>query len=352
MTKVVRQAFANYGVPLSEIASELPVPRGTEVLVRVGHCGVCHSDLHLHDGYFDLGAGKKLNLAGGQPLPFTLGHEVEGTIEATGLEAKEAKPGRRVVVYPWIGCGTCALCVRGDEHLCAKPRQIGIQVDGGYASHVLVPHPRYLLDYDPIPPAVAGTYMCSGVTAYSSIAKLGRTPEHAPVLLVGLGGVGLMALAFLLARTKHPPIVADIDEKKRALALQRGAAAAFDPSDPGARKGVFAAAGGGVAAAVDFAGTETSVAFALGALGKGGRLVIAGLIGGQLNFPIPSLPLRGIAIEGNYVGSLEEAKEMLAIVREGRVAPIPVSIRPLGEAQAALDALRAGQVVGRQVLVP
>jgi D-arabinose 1-dehydrogenase-like Zn-dependent alcohol dehydrogenase len=352
VAKVVRQAFADYRVPLSETVSELPAPRGTEVLVRVGHCGVCHSDLHLHDGYFDLGAGKKLNLAGGQPLPFTLGHEIEGTVEATGLDAREAQPGRRVVVYPWIGCGTCALCVRGDEHLCAKPRQIGIQVDGGYASHVLVPHPRYLLDYDPIPPAVAGTYMCSGVTAYSSIAKLGSVPERAPVLLVGLGGVGLMALAFLLARTKHPPIVADIDEKKRALALQRGAAAAFDPSDPNARKGVVAAAGGGVAGAVDFAGTESSVAFALGTLGKGGRLVIAGLIGGQLNFPIPSLPLRGISIEGNYVGSLAEAKEMLALVREGRVVPIPISIRPLAEAQTALDDLRAGNVVGRQVLVP
>jgi D-arabinose 1-dehydrogenase-like Zn-dependent alcohol dehydrogenase len=352
VAKVVKQAFANYCVPLSETTSELPVPKGTEIIVRVGHCGVCHSDLHLHDGYFDLGAGRKLNLAGGQPLPFTLGHEIEGSIEAAGPDAKEVQTGRRVVVYPWIGCGECGLCKRGDEHLCAKPRQIGIQVDGGYASHVLVPHPRYLLDYEPIPPAIAGTYMCSGVTAYSSIAKLGGVLEQAPVLLIGLGGVGLMALAFLLAHTKHPPIVADVDEKKRALALQRGAAAAIDPGDPNARKAVFAAAGGGVAGAVDFAGTEASVTFALGTLGKGGRLVIAGLIGGQLNFPIPSFPLRGISIEGNYVGSLAEAKEMLAIVREGRVAPIPISVRPLGEAQAALDDLRSGHVVGRQVLVP
>jgi D-arabinose 1-dehydrogenase-like Zn-dependent alcohol dehydrogenase len=352
MAKVVRQAFANYGVPLSETVSELPAPRGSEVLVRVGHCGVCHSDLHLHDGYFDLGGGKKLNLAGGQPLPFTLGHEIEGTIEAAGPDAADATTGRRVVVYPWIGCGVCALCQRGDEHLCAKPRQIGIQVDGGYASHVLVPHPRYLLDYAPIPPELAGTYMCSGVTAYSSIAKLGGAIEDSPVLLVGLGGVGLMGLAFLLARTKHKPIVADIDEKKRALALERGAAAAVDPSDPGARKAVFAAAGGGVAGAIDFAGTETSATFALGALGKGGRLVIAGLIGGHINISIPSLPLRGIAINGNYVGSLAEARAMLALVRAGAIAPIPIVKRPLAEAQAALDDLRHGKVVGRQVLVP
>jgi alcohol dehydrogenase len=236
--------------------------------------------------------------------------------------------------------------------LCAKPRQIGIQVDGGYASHVLVPHPRYLLDYEPIPPELAGTFMCSGVTAYSSLAKLGRIVNESPVLLVGLGGVGLMALSFLLARTKHKPVVADVDERKRTLALKRGAAAAIDPADPGARKAVFAAAGGGVAGAVDFAGTETSVAFAMGALGKGGRLVIAGLIGGHINVSIPSLPLRGISLEGNYVGSLAEAREMLALVRKGAVAPIPIAKRPLSEAQAALDDLRAGRIVGRQVLVP
>ena len=125
MTKVVKQAFADYAVPLSETVSEAPALRGTEVLMRVGHCGVCHSDLHLHDGYFDLGAGRKLNLAGGQPLPFTLGHEIEGAIEAAGPDAGDLQIERRVVIYPWIGCGECALCKRGDEHLCAKPRQIG-----------------------------------------------------------------------------------------------------------------------------------------------------------------------------------------------------------------------------------
>ncbi len=350
--KVVRQVFETYGGPLTAATAEVPAPKGTEVLVRVGHCGVCHSDLHLHDGYFDLGGGRKLDVRAFRKLPFTLGHEIEGEIAAAGPDAQGAAPGRRVVIYPWIGCGKCAYCARGDEHLCGAPRQLGIQVDGGYASHVMVPHPRYLLDYDPIPPALAGTYMCSGLTAYSSIAKLGRIADDGPVLLVGLGGVGLMGFSFLMAWAKRPPYVADIDPKKRALALERGAAGAYDPADSGARAALMAASGGGVAGAVDFAGSEQSATFAFASLARGGQLVIAGLIGGEMKFSLPTFPLKGVAIIGNYVGSLAEAKEMLALVKKGGVAPIPTQERPLAEAGAALDDLRAGRTVGRAVLVP
>jgi D-arabinose 1-dehydrogenase-like Zn-dependent alcohol dehydrogenase len=352
VARFVRQAFSDYGIPLTEIAGELSAPTGSEVLVRVGHCGVCHSDLHLHDGYFDLGGGRKAELAGGRDLPFTLGHEIEGTIEATGPDAGGGQIGRRVAIYPWIGCGECPTCKRGDEHLCAKPRQIGIQVDGGYASHVMVPHPRYLLDYDPIPAALAGTYMCSGVTAFSSVKKLGPAADEGPALLVGMGGVGMMGLAFVVARSRQAPIVAEIDPAKRALALERGAGAAVDPADPAARKAVIAASNGGVMGAIDFVGSDKSAAFAYGALAKGGRLVVSGLIGGEMKLSVPTLPLKGVSILGNYVGSLAEAKEMLALMRSGSVQPIPVLTRPLAEAQAGLDDLRAGRTVGRQVLVP
>jgi D-arabinose 1-dehydrogenase-like Zn-dependent alcohol dehydrogenase len=277
-----REVFNDYGVPLCEAVSEVPAPKGSEVLVRVGHCGVCHSDIHLHEGFFDLGGGRKLELAGGRPLPFTLGHEIEGTIEAAGPDARDAHPGRKVVVYPWIGCGACAFCARGEEHLCLKPQQIGIQVDGGYATHVMVPHPRYLFEYDPIPAALAGTYMCSGVTAYSAVEKLGTAATDYPVLIVGLGGVGMMGFSFIKARSKHPPIVVEIDAKKREYALQNGAAAAFDPNDPGARKGIMAASNGGVLGAIDFVGSEKSASLGFGSLTKGGKIVLVGLIGGEI----------------------------------------------------------------------
>src|SRR5579884_2529782 len=150
MPTVRRQSLVAYGQPLCETVVDVPPPHGSEVLVRVERCGVCHSDLHLQDGYFELGGDKRLDITKDRPLPFTLGHEIAGVIEAAGPEARDAVVGARVAVYPWIGCGTCAACRAGDENLCSSHRHLGVAADGGYASHVLVPHPRYLLDYAPL----------------------------------------------------------------------------------------------------------------------------------------------------------------------------------------------------------
>ena len=165
MTKLRRQSLVAYGEPLCETIVDCPTPRGSEVLVRIERCGVCHSDLHLQDGYFALGGDKRLDITKDRPLPFTLGHEIAGVIESAGPEADGATIGRRVAVYPWIGCGTCAACRAGEENLCSNHRHLGISADGGFASHVMIPHPRYLLDYAPLAPAFAGPLMCSGLTA-------------------------------------------------------------------------------------------------------------------------------------------------------------------------------------------
>ena len=112
-----RQSLVDYGKPLQGTEAATPAPTGTEVLLRVSHCGVCHSDIHLQDGYFDLGGGQKLDVRGNRQLPFTLGHEIAGTVEAAGPDAKGVAKGKRYAAYPWIGCGTCGLCARGDEHM-------------------------------------------------------------------------------------------------------------------------------------------------------------------------------------------------------------------------------------------
>lgn len=345
-----RQAIVDYGQPLCEAVEPTPEPNGTEVLVRVRHCGVCHSDLHLLDGQFDLGGGKSLDVRAGRELPFTLGHEIEGEVEAVGPDAAGlVTVGARRVVYPWIGCGRCETCEAGDEHICGRPRQIGIQVDGGYATHLVVPHPRYLIDAGGIPEERAGSLMCSGLTAYSALKRLGSLATRGPVLIMGLGGVGMMGLAFARALLPHAPVVADVSEAKRAAALAAGAASAWDPADPEARR-AFLKATGGVWTAVDFAGAESSFTFAQGALKKGGKVVVAGLIGGSFSMPLPFLPMRAIAIEGSYVGRLDEAIEMIALVRSGKVQPLPIETRPLEAANAALEDLRAGRIMGRVVL--
>src|SRR5690349_16561024 len=272
-----RQSLTAYGAPLCETVVDLPRPQGTEVLVRVARCGVCHSDLHMQDGYFLLGDGKKLDVRAGRTLPFTLGHEISGVIESAGPDA-DAKSGAHIAVYPWIGCGQCPACKVGDENICIASRHLGITVDGGFATHVMVPHERYLIGYAPLPAGYAGALMCSGLTAYAALKRLADRAARAPLLLIGLGGVGLMGLALARAMFGAAPFVADIDPKKLEAALAAGAAGAFDPSDPNARKKFKAS--GGFYAVCDFAGSDASLNFATGALAKGGKVVVTGLIGG------------------------------------------------------------------------
>jgi D-arabinose 1-dehydrogenase-like Zn-dependent alcohol dehydrogenase len=346
-----RQSLVDYGKPLQATEAPTPAPKGSEVLLRVSHCGVCHSDLHLQDGFFDLGGGQKLDVRGNRPMPFTLGHEIAGTVEAAGPDAQSVAKGKRYAAYPWIGCGKCGLCTRGDEHLCNAPRVLGVTVDGGYATHVTVPHPRYLLDVEGIAPEIAGALMCSGLTGYGAVKKAVPYLRAGPLMIVGLGGVGMMGLQFAKALTDKPILVADIDPSKREAALKLGAAEAFDPADPGARKSIMKATGG-IGAAVDFAGSDKSLAFAHGPVAKGGAVIIVGLIGGGFSIPVPMFPLRALTIMGSYVGSPAEAREMLDLVKAGKVPPIPVELRPLERTSNSLDDLRAGRIVGRVVITP
>ena len=214
--------------------------------------------------------------------------------------------------------------------MCNAPRALGVTVDGGYATHVLVPHPRYLLDVEGIAPEIAGPLMCSGLTGYGAIKKAIPYLRAGPLLIVGLGGVGMMGLQFARALTDKPIFVADVDAGKREAALKLGAAEVFDAAGPGARKAIVKASGGGVGAAVDFAGSNKSFAFAHAPVAKGGRRR-GGAVRRQLLHAGPMLPLRASPSWRSYVGSTAEAAEMLAWCGPQGAAD-PVEKRPLGEA--------------------
>jgi propanol-preferring alcohol dehydrogenase len=349
MTGLVRQSLTAYGAPLCETIADCPQPQNSEVLVRVSRCGVCHSDIHMQDGYFSLAGDKKLDVTAGRTLPFTLGHEIAGIVDAAGPNADVAE-GREVAVYPWIGCGVCGACKAGEENLCAAPRHLGIYADGGYASHVLIPHPRYLIDYTPLSPGFAGALMCSGLTAYAALKRMKDRVARGPLLLVGLGGVGMMGLA--LARAMYAdPVVADIDPIKREAALKAGARAAWDPGDPTTRKALLKETGG-FAGVIDFVGAEQSLAFAVSLLARGGKVVVTGLLGGNFSMPAAMFALKGIAVEGVVTGTLQEAQDLMALARAGRIQSPPIAERPLRDAQASLDDLRKGHVLGRIALNP
>ena len=330
-----------------------PTPMGEEVLIGIEACGVCHSDLHIWEGFFDLGGGRKIELTNsGVELPFTLGHEIVGEVIALGPDATGTTIGDKRIVYPWIGCGECAVCQAGDELFCNKPRSIGASVDGGYADAVMVPHSRYLIPYDGVPKELACTYACSGLTAYSALKKIAHLTENDSLVIIGAGGVGLSAVHFASSVTKAKIIVADIDADKREVALQSGAHEAIDNGTKEGVAATFKATGGGAAAALDFVGAPVTANYALKILRKGGTYVCVGLFGDALTLPMPMLPLTMRTIIGSYVGTLEEMHELMALVRGGKIAPIPYEVRDLDQAHAALMDLKAGKIQGRVVLQP
>ncbi|HVL55687.1 MAG TPA: alcohol dehydrogenase catalytic domain-containing protein, partial [Burkholderiaceae bacterium] len=155
-----RWALPAWKAALEPRADELAAPTGREVTVRVTHCGICHSDLHFHAGGFDMGGGRMSSFErAGVKLPVTMGHEIAGEVVETGAEVTDVAVGDRVVVYPWLGCGACALCARGDDHLCPKQaRHLGLYLPGGYADLVRVPHDRYLVRSGGLDPARAATF--------------------------------------------------------------------------------------------------------------------------------------------------------------------------------------------------
>lgn len=349
---IQRQALAQYGASLEAIETPFPLLKDGEVLLKVSHCGLCHSDLHLIEGHFDLGEGRKLDIRDGRQLPFTPGHEICGTIEAHGPSVMGiAKSEKLFAVYPWIGCGACWRCERGEEHLCDEMSHIGIHRDGGFASHVVVPHPRYLIDAEGIDPEIAGIYMCCGLTAYSALRKALADANEGPLLIMGFGGVGFMALELAQSLSSREVVVADTDEKKREAARARGAFLAIDPAAEESRK-TLRTEMGRMAAAIDFVGSSSSLDFAQSSLGRGGSVVVVGLMGGRISLAVPLFPLRQLSIVGSFVGSLPEARALMGLVRQKSIRPIPVTVKPLAAANEAIADLREGRVLGRMVLRP
>src|SRR5258705_9822345 len=232
MALMRRQSLVKFDAPLCETIVETPKPHGGEVLVRIERCGLCHSDLHIQDGYADLGGGKKLDTTRGMTLPFTLGHEIAGVVDEIGPDVPKDLIGARKAVFPWIGCGECRDCRNGDENICVKQRFVGVSIDGGFSSHVLVPDAKYLLDYDPLPVRQAATLMGSGITAHGALKRLVDRPRQRNLLLIGLGGVGMMGLGFAQAMFKQKILGADLSPAAREAALKNGAAVAYDPSKP------------------------------------------------------------------------------------------------------------------------
>ncbi len=340
-----------HGKPLQKVIKETPKPTGTEVLLRVTRSGVCHSDLHIWDGYFDLGGGKRFYVKDrGCVPPFTMGHEPFGVVEAAGPRAKGAKVDQKRLVFPWIGCGKCPVCRDGQDNYCLQQRFVGIMKPGAYSTHLLVPHPRYLVNASGIDDAFASTLACSGLTAYSAINKLPKLNARDWVAVLGCGGLGLVAVSILKAMGIRNVIACDVDQTKLTAAKQLGAKKTLDTGAPDAAQKLQQLGGGYLAGAIDFVGMPATHALAYPVLRKGGRYILCGLFGGEITLPLPPIAQRAVAVMGSYVGNLKELKAVVALARKKKLKPMPVTTRSADQVNAVLEELKAGKVLGRMVL--
>ncbi len=343
--------IAEWGQPLQRSLRATPQPGPDEVLMKLSFCGVCHSDVHIREGFFDMGGGNKMKLSDrGTQLPLTLGHEPIGVVQAVGSAVRGIEIGRSYLVNPWIGCGQCRFCKADRDNLCNNMRAMGLARQGGFATHLLVPHARYLVDAEGLDAATCAVLACSGVTAYSAIQKFGPLAADDWVAVLGCGGVGLMGLSVLAALGHKRIIACDIDDAKLQAAQAVGAAAVVNlKTTPGPAE-LLKISGGGLAHMVDFVGAPATSQLALPALLKGGQLVVVGLFGGALPVPLPALAMREVSLRGSAVGNTAQIRELVQLVRDGKLKLPAVQVRPLAQAEAALRDLEAGRIIGRVVL--
>ncbi|OAA68586.1 alcohol dehydrogenase [Niveomyces insectorum RCEF 264] len=345
-------ALTEWDKPLQKIKQPIPKPQGSEVLIRVTHAGICHSDLHTAEGKYDLGNGKVFRVKDrGITLPVALGHEIMGEVAAVGPDAGPVPVGSKQIVYPWLGCGACTRCEQEEDNLCAGQRGLGTMRNGGFAEYVVVPHPKYLVELGDLDPAVACTYGCSGITTLSAVSKAMPLPPMEPVLLIGAGGLGLAAISVLKYYGHQNIIVADIGDDKLANAKAAGATTTVNSAGPDAAKAILGASGGLLSAVLDFVNNSSTAAMVNGLIAKGGKWVQVGVMGGTIELSLVSSILRGLTIYSNLTGNLEHLRTLVGIAKEGKLSPVPVQKMPWDSVNEAMDLLRQGKVAGRLILI-
>jgi propanol-preferring alcohol dehydrogenase len=309
------------------------------VLLEVRAAGLCHSDLHLMEW-----------AAGTLPyeLPFTLGHEVAGVVAAVGPGTEGVDIGESVLVYgPW-GCGTCPRCSRGEEHLCERGRRraggCGLGRDGGLADYLVVPSTRLLVPLGDLDPVRAAPLADAALTPYHAIKRALPLPPGATVVVIGVGGLGHVAVQLLRALT--PCRIVAIDRRPEALAAATaaGASAVFNSAEVSARDIRRAAL------VLDFVGVDETLELAAGCVAPGGHVSIVGVGGGTFPMRFGAVPAETTVVFSNW-GTRAELAEVVALARAGAIE-LEVEPVTLEDVPAAYERLAAGQVRGRVVATP
>lgn len=357
--KAARIIEPNKPLIVSEL--ELPEPKENQVIVKVKAVGVCHSDLHLWEGGYDLGDGSFMKVTDrGVKYPVTPGHEIAGTIAKMGSSVKGFSQGDNVLVYPWIGEGSCPACKAGNENLCDAPKSLGVFQDGGYAEQILVPHFKYLAKVSGIDLEAAASLACSGLTAYTAVKKANmNSPEY--LVIIGAGGLGLMGIQIAKAITKAKVICVDLDDKKLDTAKKMGADFVINSNVIGsvttgsgnaAQKIISICNNKGADSVIDFVNAPQTAKTGLAVLRKRGNLVLVGLFGGSIDLQLVTVPLKAITIQGAYTGNYNDMVELLELAKKGTIKQVISERYGLDQATDALEKLKQRKIIGRAVINP
>ena len=334
---------------------ETPKPRGSQVLVKVQSSGVCHSDIHLWEGYYEGVGGELLKTTDrGVNYPLTPGHEVAGIVDSLGEQAEGFNNNDKVLVYPWIGEGLCPACRIGEENLCDKPRSLGVYMDGGYAEYVLVPSYKYLVKIsDGMDIDASATLSCSALTAYGAVKNANLKPDD-NVVIVGAGGLGLMAIQLAKAVTGARIIAMDLDDKKLEFAKKEGADTTVNSKNEDPVKTIMELTDKmGADAVIDFVNASKTVETDMQFLRRRARVVVlVGLFGGELKLSLVTMPTRAYKLIGSYTGTLSDMIELVSLARRGVIKPVVSNRFKLDQATDALTMLRDGKILGRGVINP
>ncbi|HEU5462039.1 MAG TPA: alcohol dehydrogenase [Nitrososphaeraceae archaeon] len=340
--------------PLQIQENKTPKPKGSQVLVKVQSSGVCHSDIHLWEGGYEGPQGQFLKTTDrGVKYPLTPGHEIAGVIDSLGDQTEGFAKNEKVLVFPWIGEGLCPACRTGEENLCDKPRSLGIYTDGGYADYVLVPSYKYLVKLgDEIDTDTSAPLSCSALTAYGAVKNGNLTPND-NVVIVGTGGLGLMAIQLAKAITGSRIIALDRDDEKLKAAKENGADDIINSKKEDAVKAVMELTGRmGADAVIDFVNASSTVETDMNFLRRRAKLVLVGLYGGELKLNLISMPTRSYKLIGSYTGSINDLIELVSLAKRDIIKPIISNKFKLEEATKALKMLKDGKILGRGVINP
>ena len=314
-----------------------------DVIVRIGGAGVCRTDLHVIEGQWEQKSGVT--------LPYTIGHENAGWVEAVGDAVTNVAVGDPVILHPLATCGLCRYCRDGDDVHCQNSRFPGIDSDGGYAQYLLT-NARAVVKLDPsLEPADVAALADAGLTAYHAAAKVARQVRPGDkVVVIGAGGLGHIGIQVLLALSAAELIVVDRSVEALALVKEMGVTHTV-LGDGGQVQAVLDLTGGnGAEAVVDFVGEGGAIEDGVAMLRRAGSYYVIGY-GGNLTIPTIDIISTEINFVGNLVGSYNDLVELMVLAAAGKVK-LHTQKYALTDFATALDDLNNGRVRGRAILVP